>query len=274
MEHSKEIVPHSVPGGLSHRGFATREEALYICPLCGPIEPHHAKLIGRYLRQPCPCQIAERQRRQAAELKLAHLRDLARITYDWLGEGRDDVPLVERTFETFKPIWWALDRETHALVEVNMQAAYDTARAFCLDMEGRTLILYGPCGTGKTHLLAAICNELRLQNKLSRFAMAPNLHKAIQECYRLDTDPGPIFRNAIKTPLLVIDDVGASKWTDTRQETYEMIIEARTKHGLPIALSTNHLDKLVEFVGERACSRLSIGQIAVEMTGKDYRMEM
>jgi len=272
MEHSKDVVQRSVTGGISRRGFQSREEALYTCPTCGPVEPYHVRLTGRYLRQPCQCQIVEQQRRHKAELRLARLRDLARITYDWLGDGRDDLPLVERTFENFKPVWWAMRCDPPQ--EVNMREAYETARAFCLDMEGCTLILHGPCGTGKTHLLAAICNELRLQNKLSRFCMAPNLHKAIQECYQKGNDPGPIFRNAIKTPLLVIDDVGASKWTETREETYEMIIEARTKHGLPIALSTNHLDKLADFVGERACSRLSIGQIAVEMTGKDFRMEM
>ena len=260
MEHNREILPRAVSGGISRRGTETREEALYTCPTCGPVEPYHVRLTGRYLRQPCACQIAEQQRRYAAELKLARLRDLARFSYDWLGDGRDDLPLVEKTFENFQ--------------EYRQPEAYALARAFCENMEGRTLVLHGPCGTGKTHLLAAICNELRLQNKLSRFCMAPNLHKAIQECYRLDKDTGPIFRNAIKTPLLLIDDVGASKWTETREETYEMIIEARTKHGLPIALSTNHLDKLAEFVGERACSRLSIGQIAVEMTGADFRMEM
>lgn len=260
MEHNKDILPRAVIGGISHRGFQTREEALYTCPTCGEVEPYHVKLTGRFLRQPCRCQLAEQERRHQAELRLARLRDLARFTYDWLGDSRDDLPLVEKTFENFQVY--------------RQPTAYALARDFCMDMEGHILVLHGPCGTGKTHLLAAICNELRLQNKLCRFCMAPNLHKAIQECYRLDQDTGPIFRNAIKTPLLVIDDVGASKWTETREETYEMIIEARTKHGLPIALSTNHLDKLSNFVGERACSRLSIGQIAVEMSGADFRMEM
>jgi DNA replication protein DnaC len=181
-------------------------------------------------------------------------------TFGWLvGAYNSDMPLAEKTFENFQA-----ERQLEA---------FDAAREFALEPRG-VLVLCGSYGTGKTHLLAAICNELRLREVSSRFVMAPKLHRAIAECYQHDSDTGTIFRKAIMTPLLVIDDVGASKWTESRQETYEMIIEERTKHGRPIALSTNHLDKLADFVGGRACSRLSIGQIAVEMVGADFRMEM
>lgn len=248
-----------LPRALADIGTDQQPEEPWECPQCGIIQPIRLP-TGRYIRRSCECERAARRQLLLREQRKAWMAQQTTETFHWLpGAHNSDMPLTEKTFETFQP-----ERQ---------QAAYDAAREFTMDMSG-VLVLCGSYGTGKTHLLASICNELRLREVASRFVMAPKLHRAIADCYQHNEDTGPIMRKAIMTPLLVIDDVGASKWTESRQETYEMVIEERTKHGRPIALSTNHLDKLADFVGGRACSRLSIGQIAVEMTGADYRMEM
>ena len=262
-----------LPRALADIGVEQAPQEPWECPHCGIIQPIRLP-TGRYIRRSCECERAARRQLLLREQRKAWMAQQVTDTFHWLpGAHNSDMPLSEKTFETFKPIWWATDPKTKEKYEVNLQEAYDTARDFTLDPTG-VLVFFGPYGVGKSHLLAAICNELRLREVASRFVMAPKLHRAIADCYQHNEDAGPIMRKAIMTPLLVIDDVGASKWTESRQETYEMIIEERTKHGRPIALSTNHLDKLTDFVGGRACSRLSIGQIAVEMTGADYRMEM
>ena len=43
---------------------------------------------------------------------------------------------------------------------------------------------------------------------------------------------------------------------------------------LPTAISTNRIDELADDVGSAVCSRLKVGQIAVEMRGADDREEM
>lgn len=247
----------------SQRGYETYDDALWICPKCGPIEPHFSRLTGHWLRiSECPCQMEARRLQEEAARHLAWMHKDQQACYNWLGSYfSDDLPLVESTFDTFLCTYkW-------------QEEARNAARLFALQPHG-TLILHGPFGTGKTHLLAAICNELRLRKVSSRFCTSSKLYHAIAECYRIGTDPYQLIYQAIQVPLLVIDDVGASKLTESRLETYEQIIDERTKHKRPIALSTNYLDRLEEFVGGRAKSRLSMRQIAIEMDGDDYRMEM
>ena len=247
--------------GISHRGTETREEALYVCDVCGPVEPYHVKLTGRWLRQQCHCEIEARQRRALLEWRQMQAREMARLTYDWLGDGRDDLPLCEKTFENFH--------------EARQATAYDAALTFCADMEGRSLVLASETfGTGKTHLLAAICNELRAVQKLSRFTPAPKFFRAISERIAEDRDYSGLIRAACNAPLLVLDDVDKATPSQWKMEIFYEILDERTKHGRATALSTNRLADLDRYIGGAACSRLSIGQIAVEMTGADFRMEM
>jgi DNA replication protein DnaC len=78
----------------------------------------------------------------------------------------------------------------------------------------------------------------------------------------------------MKTNLLVIYDLDKAKHSEFREEIYFEIIDERVKAGRPIAISTNRLDAIEDYVGGAVCSRLKIGQIPVEMRGVDYRENM
>ena len=153
--------------------------------------------------------------------------------------------------------------------------AYDTACEFAHQPYG-TLVLHGTFGTGKTHLLAAICNAALQKSKptSSLFATSANLFAAIQ--YRIG--PGrshlPLLQKAICAQLLVLDDINETKWTEKREEMYFAIIDGRTKRELPTAISTNKLEKLADYVGGAVASRLKMYRTEVEMIGADYREEL
>jgi DNA replication protein DnaC len=236
--------------------FRTAEEARWACQTCGMIEPHYSKHNGLWLKASCNCLILAARKREAdAErhrLEIAILKS----TFEWLGPEWSDRPLAMKTFENFKS---DLQVEGYAAAEMFVQV-----------MEG-SLILHGVFGTGKTHLLASVCNRLRALGKESRFTTAPNLFGAIQERMNYNDDYNKIIRWASTTPLLVIDDIDKAKWSEFREEKYFAIIDNRVKRGLPTAISTNRLDELANFVGGAVASRLSIGQVEVEMNGQDYR---
>lgn len=245
---------------LAKLGKETAEEVVYTCDACGQDVPgYQLKSTGRYVRATCIC-VKEREAREAeAARKLAWLQGQVTYTYSWLGQRWTDTPLKEKTFENFQK-------------ELQIDA-YEMCRLYCLELEG-ALILHGTFGTGKTHLLAAICNELRIRGFSSRFTTAPKLFRAIQERIQKNEDYYDLIHKACTAPLLVIDDIDKAKPSEFREEIYFEIIDERTKAGLPIAITTNKLADLADYVGDAARSRLSIGQIAVEMVGADYRMKL
>src|SRR5437879_5446898 len=153
--------------------------------------------------------------------------------------------------------------------------AYQSAKMFASYLKG-TFVLDGTYGTGKTHLLAAICNAaLRSEKPItSLFTTSATLFAAIQKRIGNNEDFQGLIQRAVLTPLLCLDDIDKTKWTEWREEIYFAIVDERTRRGLPIAISTNKLDDLHKYTGGAVASRLKIGQIPVVLIGEDYRRGM
>jgi len=236
------------------------QEVTWTCYTCGSIKPLSYNVEGTIhygRRQTCPCQEEAKRRKEQEVQRLAVIENQARYIYSWIG---GDSALRKKTFENF---------------DANKQPkAYDASRFFATNLNG-TLVLHGTFGTGKTHLLAALCNEaISKYGTRSLFTTAPELFAAIQQKIGNHEDHYSLVEQAAKTPLFVIDDIDKSKWTEFREEIYFAIIDKRVIRGLPTAISTNRLDALADFVGGAVASRLKVGQVAIAMVGEDYREEL
>lgn len=198
------------------------------------------------------------QERQESDARIWY-NTFGRRAFSWLGGRFSLRDLTEKTFANFDT-----SRQPQALEMVQVFA--DTLTGSC--------ILHGAFGTGKTHLLAGLCNDLLSRQIACLFTTAPNLFAAIQSYIANSEDYSHLIDKAIRAPLLIIDDVDKAKRSDFREEIYFEIIDARVNAHRPIALSTNRLSELDQFMGGACVSRLAIGQIAIEMTGTDYRMEL
>lgn len=260
MDRLQDSLSASLQQRLARQGFETPEEAYFECENCGPVVPYHVKLSGRWLKGTCECSIKARREREQAEMRLAWMRAQPKRSYEWLGSQWSDIALVSKTFENFEKGF-----QDDAVEAVNF---------FLDDMRGSLILHSEGYGTGKTHLLAAIVNYLRINGKESRFTTAPKLFRAIQERMEHKEEYTQLIHIACATPLLVLDDVDKAKPSEWKQELYFEIIDERVKRGLPIALSTNRISDLAFYVGGAACSRLSISQIDVDMSGEDYRTRL
>lgn len=232
------------------------EDATWTCATCGEVPPYFSRCNKRYVKSSCLCQKrAAREVRDQREWQQRQ-ESLVQHTYQWLGSGWSDRDLAQKTFANF---------------DHNRQPeGHEAAEVFSMTLEG-TLILHGPYGTGKTHLLAAVCNRLRENGRSSCFTSAPNLFAAIGDAMNHDGDYHRLIKIASTCPLLALDDIGNAKWSEFREEQYFAIIDGRVKRGLPTAISINLLSDLTRIVGGAVESRLSIGQVAVAMVGQDYR---
>ncbi len=255
-----------LPEGASHR-FArlpqSAEEGTWVCPICGIMAPRRLIFKGmvRYVPTRCRCQLAQQERQAQEECRRQQLSWQSFRVYNWLGKSWSDESLRCWTFDNFDA-----SRQPEAFGAVKLFAATQLG----------TLVLYGTYGTGKTHLLAALCNDLLAQDPLvpCLFTTAPNLFNALQERLSAKEDHRRLIDSAIATPLLVIDDIDKARHSEFRGEVYFEIVDERVKARRPIAISTNHLADLARYVGGAVCSRLKVGQIAVEMAGNDYREEL
>ena len=174
------------------------------------------------------------------------------------------------------------------------------------------LILTGPKGTGKTHLLAAMCNQLSKSEyywaPVSEFLSSLQPDSAIQElrkkaincwtscygrcgsmgykstggalpitCQQCPGIAGDPMERAMSAKVLVLDDLGTranNERTDWVQDRIFALINYRYDEQLPVLVSTNYsLAELADRLGhERIVSRLIEMCRIVKIEGDDYRI--
>lgn len=218
----------------------------------------------------CDCQgaVAEREANEkewkdkeaADKLRMARERAQRLLKESNLGER-----FQARTFDTFK-------------VTPQNKEAYQDAKSFVADFrkpetKGRGIILAGSVGTGKTHLTAAIVNDLVQIGIDCIFGNITTLLGRLKNSYNGDGDnEAEIMGKYCNCALLVIDDLGKEKTTEWVQEKLYAIINHRYEHYKKTIITTNDNFKTLENkLGEAVVSRLIEMCDGYKLDGDDYR---
>jgi DNA replication protein DnaC len=164
------------------------------------------------------------------------------------------------------------------------------------------LLVMGPCGAGKTHLVVAALKHIVLGGHAGVFYDYRELLKEIQDSYNAESQSTEmsVLEPVLKTEVLVLDDVGSSKPSMWALETVGHILNTRYNEKRVTLLSTNFLDSepsatqssspavtrvagmrapaiedsLTERVGRRIRSRLYEMCRTIEIVAPDYRKEI
>lgn len=145
-----------------------------------------------------------------------------------------------------------------------------------------SLLLFGPAGTGKTHLAIAILAELARQRRLydpvygrlrGRFEVVPELLDELRESVRFPQAGDPL-RPLFDVPLLVLDDLGTEQPTEWVVDRLYVLINRRYNAQLATVVTSNYRPKQLEQRGYgRMVSRLMEDAAAVEIAApNDYRL--
>ena len=106
------------------------------------------------------------------------------------------------------------------------------------------VFLTGPCGTGKTHLAAAILNSVMRQAPATPIlAMTmQEMTAKIKDSYDEigDSSEAELIKAYTEVPLLLIDDLGSEQPTEWSVDRIFRIINARYNANLPTIVTSNY----------------------------------
>jgi len=171
--------------------------------------------------------------------------------------------MLGHTFKNFQRVQGATD-------------AYIASTEFAKEPKG-WLVIYGINGNGKTHLAAAIANQLLAKGKVVLFLNVPELLDYLRDAFnpKRDWDESALsyeerFTTIKTAPVLILDDFGAESETAWANEKLYQLLNYRTDTALPTVITTNlKLEDFEERLHSRLANRL-IGKI-VKNAAPDFR---
>jgi len=191
--------------------------------------------------------------------------------------------------------FWTASIESIQTPTPQMERVKTKIVKFMSNPEGKSLVIIGKPGTGKTHLGYAIYKHLLVstlaENGLDSvqrpiFATALDIIRDFKECWRQysiddENQYRPAFiseRQALthygNTPILIVDEVGVGFQSETEKLILTEIINYRYERMLPIVVISNlEPSQLTTVLGERVIDRLKEGEFLIFDWGSWRRKE-
>lgn len=256
------------------------------CEFCGkPLEYRGFVIDGKIeklFKGKCKCDLAVKFAEEAEQafIDTCVSEGLARAEQEKMNANDDGINkrYRGRTFDTYM-----VSNDTQESAKT-MAITYANNFAKIKDREQNSMILYGGCGAGKTHLACAIANRLRKDNAKCIYTTFENLLLKIRETYDNQALSDNSIRNRYKNAdLLIIDDLAKEKPTEFATSVLFDLINYRYENVLPMIITANHgreelIDRLTPQDGDRTKAEAIVSRIyemciAVPMSDiDDYRL--
>ena len=139
---------------------------------------------------------------------------------------------------------------------------------------GRGLFLYGSCGTGKDHLLAAVVRKAAWEGLSARFVNGIKLFGDVADAWREERSEGDVVGPLLRPDVLLISDpVLPSGITESNQRTLYRLIAGRYDRGRSTWCTCNVAGATgaAELLGRQVYDRLIDDAIRLHCNWPSYR---
>ncbi|MFE1988746.1 ATP-binding protein [Streptomyces mirabilis] len=138
--------------------------------------------------------------------------------------------------------------------------------------EGSSLLIVGPTGTGKTYQAYGAVRALLTRGVRLRWEATTTADLYARLRPRPGHDAERDLQALARSPLLLLDDLGAAKTSEWTEELTYRLINHRYEHLRPTLITTNlPTAELRTVLGDRIASRLAEMTERVILTGPDRR---
>jgi DNA replication protein DnaC len=229
------------------------------------IEQKELNILGhiKYVWPTCKCVIQKQEDEIRAAEELKRKREIEnKFSISALGERFE-----QSTFDAFKDRVGASEALVRCLDYSKKFEAYN----------GTSLVIWGDPGNGKSHLAAAVAKELKSRGKTVVFQTVAALLERIRNTFNQNNreTEKSVLEALYDCDLLVLDDIGAEKFSDWVLDVIFRIVDSRYRQMKPILYTSNFKPvELKERVGPRVYDRIVETTISVENKASSYRMEI
>jgi DNA replication protein DnaC len=246
-------------------GFPTPQDGLEPCDFCHNLRRVQVDafpgdpLFGQWI--PCPeCKDV-----------VAHAK-----MQKWVNEQREHIERYSQlTGRALKQKFHNFDLRKNEDDTESIRKGYQAARIFAQNPEG-WLVLYGACGTGKSHLAAAIANYLSNQKANGKqppmvlFMTVPSLMNLLRSGFKRGDYDELLNLTKKGVDVLILDDLGVENATNWVEETLYEIINARYQAERALVVVSNLSPNKLE---PRVYDRLSDDDLStvIRMVAPTYR---